>query len=179
MPLIWLTGVPGAGKSTVCQELARRGVRADDADEDGFRAWRDRETGAPAVDPGRDHRPHDWHERHWFPILRERVQELVSPARGELVVLAGSVPNELDVWDLFDRVVCLVVDDATLRHRLATRTGNDFGKTAAVRDAVLSWNAWSAADYRRFGAILVDASQPLDLVVAQVLAAAGNRGQPG
>ncbi len=102
--------------------------------------------------------------------MRERVADLVVPARDATVFLAGSVPNELDVWDLFDAVICLVVDDATLAHRLATRTGNDFGKTPAVRDAVLGWNATAALDYRRFGATIIDATRPLEVVVEEVLA---------
>ena len=171
MPLIWLTGVPGAGKSTVRRELVRRGEIAHDADEEGFRVLLDRATGLPADDPGRGHRPPNWHERHWYPIARDRVDDLRRSAEHDVVFLAGSVPNELDVWDLFDLVLCLVVDDETLRHRLESRTDNDFGKDPAVRDAVLGWNATSALDYKRFGATLIDATRPLKDVVDDVLAA--------
>lgn len=138
--------------------------------------WLDRETGLPAEDPGRGNRPMNWHERHWYPIVRERVEDLLPDARHGDVFLAGSVPNELDVWDLFTVVICLVVDDETLIHRLQTRTGNDFGKTAAVQDAVLGWNATSASDYERFGATLIDATQPLKDVVDEVLRAVAARG---
>lgn len=171
MPLIWLTGVPGAGKSAVRRELVRRGEIAHDADEEGFRVLLDRATGLPADDPGRGQRPPNWHERHWYPIARGRVEELRRSAEHDVVFLAGSVPNELDVWDLFDLVLCLVVDDETLRHRLESRTDNDFGKDPAVRDAVLGWNATSALDYERLGATLIDATRPLKDVVDDVLAA--------
>lgn len=79
------------------------------------------------------------------------------------------------MWDLFDLVLCLVVDDETLRHRLESRTDNDFGKDPAVRDAVLGWNATSAQNYKRFGATLIDATQPLNNVVDDVLAASETR----
>jgi dephospho-CoA kinase len=171
VPLIWLTGVPGAGKSTVRRELLRRGEIAYDADEDGLRVLLDRETGLPVEDPGRGNRPMNWHERHWYPIVRERVEDLRRDAEHGNVFLVGSVPNELDVWELFAVVICLVVDDETLLHRLETRTDNDFGKTAAVRDTVLGWNATSASTYERFGATLIDATQPLKNVVDEVLAA--------
>ena len=169
--LIWLTGVPGAGKSTVRRELVRRGELAHDADEGGFRVWVDRATGVAVDDPGRGGRPRDWHERNWCPIARERVAGLRRAAEHDVVFLAGSVPNELDVWDLFDVVLCLVVDDETLRHRLRSRTDNDFGKDPAVRDAVVGWNSTSALDYKGFGATLIDATRPLKDVVDAVLAA--------
>lgn len=171
MPLIWLTGVPGAGKSTVRRELLRRGHVAYDADEDGFRVWRHRHSGDFVNDPGRGRRPPDWHEEHWFPIVRKRVMDLAGPVRDSNVFLAGSVPNEDEVWDLFDLAICLVVDDGTLTHRLATRTDNDFAKTAAVRNAVLGWNPHSEATYRGFGATIIDGTRPLPAVVDDVLAA--------
>ncbi|HUQ62237.1 MAG TPA: AAA family ATPase [Acidimicrobiales bacterium] len=171
MPLIWLTGVPGAGKSTVRRELVRRGEIAHDADEDGSRVWLDRATGLAVDDPGRGRRPPIWNERHWYPIARDRVESLRRSGNHDVVFLAGSVPNELDVWDLFDLVLCLIVDDETLRHRLASRTDNDFGKDPAVRDAVLSWNATAAQNYTRFGATLIDATRPLEDVVDDVVAA--------
>ena len=171
MTLVWITGVPGAGKSTVRRELVRRGHPAYDADYDGFRLWRDRATEELVVDPGRERRPPDWHQENWFPLERARVEELRLRARTERVFLCGSVANELDVWDLFDLVVCLHVDDETLVHRLATRTDNDFGKTDEVRDAILGWNATARENYRRFGAVLIDATRTLDRVVDDVLAA--------
>ena len=137
MRLIWLTGMPGAGKSTVRRELVRRGEIAYDADEDGFRRCLDRATGAVVEDPGRGHRPPNWHERHWYPIARDRVEGLRRADENDVVFLAGSVPNELDVWDLFDLVLCLIVENETLRQRLESRTDNDFGKDPAVRDAIL------------------------------------------
>ncbi len=176
--LIWLTGVPGAGKSTVRRELVRGGETAYDADEDGFRVWLDRATGLAVDDPGRGHRPPDWPERNWYPISRDRVEALRAADGDDPVFLAGSVPNERDVWDLFDLVLCLIVDDDTLRHRLASRTDNDFGKDPAVRDAVLGWNATSARDYRRLGATLIDATRPLKDVVDAVLAATSNPPAP-
>lgn len=170
MRLVWVTGVPGTGKSTVRRELVRRGHAAFDADEDGFRMWRDTSTQEPIVDPGRGHRPPDWRHRAWYPIVPERVEAL-RERDDEIVYLAGSVPNERDVWELFDRHVCLVVDDDTLRHRILTRTDNAFGKEPDVLETIISWNADVRERYTGYGAVIVDASLPVEVVADAVVAA--------
>jgi hypothetical protein len=62
-----------------------------------------------------------------------------------------------------------VVDDDTIRHRLATRTTNAFGKQQADLDRVLAWNQGQEASYRRFGATIIDGTRPLDEVIEAVL----------
>jgi adenylylsulfate kinase-like enzyme len=57
VPLVWVTGVSGAGKSTVRRCLAERGIRAHDVDEDEFRQWLDKETDEPIVEPSNWHEP--------------------------------------------------------------------------------------------------------------------------
>ncbi|WP_173083207.1 hypothetical protein [Phytohabitans rumicis] len=57
--------------------------------------------------------------RHGF--RRSLAAEDFEESRFRIAFLCGSVENEADVRDLFDLVVCLVIDEDTLRHRLATR----------------------------------------------------------
>lgn len=147
-------------------------MQAHDADEDGFREWRDRATNEPIAEP------HDWHDpvvmaTAAYRLRRDRVERLHEAARGDDVLLFGTVDNEVDVWDLFDRVVCMVVDDDTLRHRLATRTDNQFGKATHELDAILAWNKSVEENYRRFGAAIVDATGPVNEVADALLRAAG------
>ena len=101
-----------------------------------------------------------------MPIARSQVETLHG--KGGLVFLSGSVDNELDVWDLFTAVVCLVVDEATLRRRLVARPDH-YGKALDELANILEWNRTCEANYRRFGASIVDASRPLDAVVEDVL----------
>jgi hypothetical protein len=65
-----------------------------------------------------------------------------------------------------------VADAETLRQRLATRTTNDFGTAPGDVDAVMSWLGVYEDRHAAMGAVMVDATQPLPLVVAEVLAAA-------
>lgn len=89
-----------------------------------------------------------------MPTVRARVETLHDKSR--LVFLSGSVDNELNVWGLFTVVVCLVVDEATLRRRLAARP-DPFGKAPNELANILEWNTTCEVNYRRFGASVVDA----------------------
>jgi hypothetical protein len=83
--------------------------------------------------------------------------------------LFGAVANEREVWDLFDGVACLVIDDDTVRRRLATRTTNAFGKQPEELERILEWNRDHGAAYRRAGATIIDGARPVDQVVDAVL----------
>ncbi|PSM44674.1 hypothetical protein C6Y14_00565 [Streptomyces dioscori] len=171
MALVWVTGNSGAGKSTVGGVLRARGHVALDADEDGFSRWIDRATGEVVVDPP-DPVPAGWLDRYRWAILRERVEALVEESRCRVAFLCGSAENEADVRDLFDRTVCLVIDEDTLRHRLATRTTNTFGRHPEELAAALKWNPLMRSLHESRGATVIDASRPLAEVVGRVLDAA-------
>jgi hypothetical protein len=88
------------------------------------------------------------------------------------VFLCGSAENEADVRDLFDLIVGLVIDEDTLRYRLATRTTNAFGQHPEELAAALMWNPRMRAIYERHGATIIDASKPVTEVVDSVIDAA-------
>jgi hypothetical protein len=82
------------------------------------------------------------------------------------------VENEVEVWDLFDLVVCLVVDNATLRRRLSGRTTNTFGSHPEGLAAAVGWNDRVESTYQRFGATIIDGRLPPTAVADAVLTAA-------
>ena len=170
MTLCWVAGLSGTGKSTIVGELQRAGELAWDADDFSF--WRDRQSGDAAENPAGG-RPDGWLDRYAWVVDPRRVEQCRTDAEGRVGYLAGGSENEADVWDLFDTVIYLVADDATIRQRLGARTENDFGKTAAELDMVLGWNAVLEDHYRAAGAIIIDAGQPLPSVVSAVRLAAG------
>ena len=109
MTAILITGMSGVGKSTVLAELARRGYETVDTDYG------------------------DWiHVVDEEPLWREPDIEalLGRPRTGPLFVL-GTVANQVDFYPRFAAVVLLSASRDVIFHRLRTRTGNDFGKTAA------------------------------------------------
>jgi hypothetical protein len=169
--VVWVTGNSGTGKSTVCGVLRARGYVAVDADEDGFCRWIDRAKGAIVTDPPYPV-PEGWLDRYGWVIVRERVEALVEESRSRIAFLCGSAENEADVRDLFDVTVCLVIDEDTLRHRLATRTTNPFGQHPEELAAALKWNPRMRAMYEGLGAAIIDASKPVTEVVDSVIDAA-------
>jgi len=169
--LVWVTGNSGAGKSTLCALLKTRGELAVDADWEGCSHWADRASGQVVADPPYPV-PAGWLERFAWRISRAEVGSLAARARGKTAFLCGSAENEADVWDLFDLVVCLVVDNETLRDRLLTRTTNAFGKHPEELAAALGANDGAESAYRRLGATIVDGRRPAAEVADAVLAAA-------
>lgn len=173
MALVAVCGIPGAGKSTVAERLKALGHDAWDTDVDGLAGWRDCATKLPVPNPV------DWHDpvanagieyaprRDKIEPLRARADETDHP-----VYLCGMAGDEFAFRDLLDRVILLAVDDETLLHRLATRTNNSYGKAAHERDALLAAHQGWTESYRQRGDIIIDSTQPLDEVVAAVIAAA-------
>jgi dephospho-CoA kinase len=172
MSLVWVTGNAGAGKSAVCALLKQRGELAVDADWEGYNHWVDRTSGQIVADPP-DPVPAGWLDRFGWQISRQAVESLAEQARDRTAFLCGTVENEAHVWDLFNRVICLVVDGQTLRDRLLTRTTNSFGKHPEELAAALAHNDTLESAYRRFGATIIDGTRPLAEVAAAVLAASG------
>jgi hypothetical protein len=178
VPLVWVTGSPGAGKSAVCTVLKSLGQTAFDADWDGYNRWVNRADGNIVAGPP-DPVPAGWLARFAWMISRPEVEALAARTHGETAFLCGSVENDAEVWDLFDLVICLVVDSETLRTRLQTRTTNAFGRQPEQMEAALRWNDGAGSAYRGFGATIIDASQPVADVVVAVLAAASQLTRQG
>ena len=171
MPLVWVTGSSGVGKSTVCALLKSRGELAVDADWEGYCHWFERTSGQVVINPP-DPVPAGWLERFGWKINRAEVEALSGRTHDKTVFLCGSVENEGVVRDLFDHMICLVADNETVRDRLETRTTNAFGKHPEELAAALGWNDDAEARYRRLGAKIIDGTRPPHEVVEAILCAA-------
>ncbi|MCX2953523.1 dephospho-CoA kinase [Lentzea sp. NEAU-D7] len=171
---MWITGASGSGKSTVCALLKSRGEPAVDADWEGYNQWVDRVSGQVVAAPP-DPVPQGWLDRFGWRMSRERVEDLAARARETDVFLCGYVENEAEVLDLFDLVICVVIDDETMRERLRTRTTNSFGKHPEELAAALEHNARLEAAYRARGAVVVDGTRPLEEVADAITTARRTR----
>ncbi|MEO8330439.1 MAG: AAA family ATPase [Candidatus Nanopelagicales bacterium] len=106
MARVLLTGMSGAGKTTVLDELRRRGHLTVDTDYDGWE-----------LPDG------TWDE--------PRMQQLLS-SHPDLLV-SGTVENQGRFYDRFEHVVLLSAPVQVLIERVTTRINNPYGKTAEQR----------------------------------------------
>jgi gluconate kinase len=154
-------GLSGAGKSSVYEELIRRGYKAISTD----RAWKyhpDPNTGAPGGPPHHDNPMWD---------QQKAVSELES-LEADVLFVCGSSRNRDRFLPYFSKIFNLRIDDATMRRRLQERTNNDFGKQSEELELMLTLNR---SDEKPADAIDVDATQPLHQVVDELLRLANCR----
>lgn len=168
MALVWVTGNSGTGKSTICKLLKDQGRLAFDADWDGYNGWVDRTSGAIVKDPPYPV-PAGWLDRFAWRISRTEVEGLAAKMQHKMAFLCGSAENEEAVLDLFDLLVCVVIDNETLQTRLLTRTSNAFGKNPEEMAAALQNNNITESTYRDLGAVIVNGTRPPSEVVDEIL----------
>ncbi len=148
-------GLSGAGKSSVYEELLRRGYKAISTD----RAWAynaDPHTGLPGG-PVR-HDTLRWDQQ-------KAVSELES-TESEVLFVCGSSRDRDRFLPYFTRIFNLCIDDDTMRRRLEARTDDEWPLGREGVELMLELNR---SDEGPAGAIDVDATQPLDQVVDELL----------
>jgi hypothetical protein len=153
-------GLSGAGKSSVYEELIGRGYKAITTD----RAWKSLAGPDTGLRRLPSHQSSIWDER-------KALSELERP-EPEVLFVCGSGGNRDRFLPYFTEVFNLRIDDDTMRRRLRERTNNDFGKQPEEVELMLRLNR---SGEKPAGAIDVDATQPLDQVVDEVLRLANCR----
>ena len=110
MAKILITGMSGAGKSTVLSELAMRGRRTVDTDYDG---WTDGDGGP-------------WDETRMSELLGSEPHVIVS----------GTTENQGRFYDRFEYVVLLSTPVEVLIERVRARANNPYGHSAEQRQEI-------------------------------------------
>jgi hypothetical protein len=161
-----IEGVSGTGKTSVCNELQRRGYHAIHGDRElCYRG--DPKTGEPVDGAGREDDARFLHEHHIWRV--DKVEALVADQRQPISFFCGGARNFHQFVDLFDGVFVLDTDFDTLNQRLAER--GEWGASASERELVARLHA-SKEDIPQ-NAVSIDASAPLARVVDDILSQCG------
>ena len=134
MARVLVTGMSGAGKSTILDELRRRGLLAVDTDYDGW------------VTPGGI-----WDE--------SRMDRLL--ARHQDLVVSGTVENQVHFYDRFQHIVLLSAPLDVLMQRLSDRTNNPYGKSSAERAEIGRYVETVEPLLRRGATVELDGRRPV------------------
>jgi len=173
MPLYYITGISGSGKSTVLSELKQHGYEAYDVDEAGPVAakWTHNTTGYihPKSSVKQADRTPEFIAEHSWKVPRHEVIDLSDKAGVKDVFLGGAIANEPELQDLFKTVFALAIDDNTLKQRLANRTSNDWGKNPHELEYTLAVNQELAERYHRLGYTVIDATRPTDAILSEII----------
>lgn len=152
MAVVLVTGMSGTGKSTALTLLAHNGYRTVDTDHG------------------------DWIDRTGEPLWREdRIDELIAEHErsGEPLFIAGTVANQTAFYARFAEIVLLSAPIDTVLERVASRTGNPFGKTAEERNRIIADTREIEPLLRESATVEIDTRQPLNAVLDQLAALAG------
>ncbi len=152
-----IEGLSGTGKTSVCDELQRRGHHAIHGDRElAYRG--DPETGEPMEGFA--------HEHHIWDV--EKVRSLVADRSHAATFFCGGSRNFSKFIDLFDAVFVLEVDLPTLHRRLDERPDDEWGGGVPTeRELIVRWHQ-TKEDVPENG-IVIDATAPIEHVVDEIL----------
>jgi gluconate kinase len=154
-----IDGVSCAGKTTVCDELQRRGYHVIHGDRE-LAYCGDLKTGKPVDGSADEHRAWIWDV--------EKVGALVADQSHGATVFCGGSRNSDRFLDLFDEVFVLEIDLDTLNRRLAARPEDEWGGTASEGESFARLQHETKVGLPK-NAIIIDATAPLSSVVDTLL----------
>jgi dephospho-CoA kinase len=137
----------GTGKSSVVRALVAGGYKAVDTDDgwcrplpDGRQMWRE-----------------------------DAIEALLATEDADLLFVAGCEENQVQFHAQFDHIILLSAPPDTLAERLATRTGNSYGKAPGELSRVLNDIRTVEPLLRRVADHEIQTTMPLNEVVTTVL----------
>ena len=160
MSRVLVTGLSGTGKSSALAELGRRGYRVVDTDDPGWREYREHPEPSDEL-----------HRGEWL-WVEDRIIGLLDSDDDRPLFVQGCVRNQSKFYDRFDAVVLLSAPVEVMLERVERRTTNNYGKTPLERAMILVDLAEIEPLLRAGCTHELDASRPLDDVVADLIAIA-------
>lgn len=158
-------GVSGSGKTSVCQELMRRGFAAINGDRQL----------AYQGDPETGHRVFgttglEVHHHHLWDA--QKVRAIAMDESDPVTFFCGGSRNTKSFLDVFDGVFILTVDVDTLEARLDARGSDEWAGAGRLDERALIRQLHAAGTDTPDG-VPLDANMPLGAVVDELLRRSG------
>ena len=165
---ILVTGVSGAGKTTLSKKLNEVGYKAYDMENiPNLFAMLDKKTGKPVVD--HDNADLEKVDAMDWVCDTEKLASLIANESADVAFYCGNASDMDTILPFFDSVIMLKIGEEAMRHRLTTRTENDFGRTAKIQDWIMTWKDWWEDDMQKKGAVVIDTTElSLDEVYQEI-----------
>ncbi|WP_309643529.1 AAA family ATPase [Phenylobacterium sp.] len=166
-----IEGVSGTGKTTVADELQRRGHHVIHADRE-LAYLGDPETGEALERPDAQSVTDmaRWRHERWIWDVN-KVKSVIADQSNAKSFFCGGSRNHHHFVHLFDQVFVLDIDVETLNQRLAGRPKNEFGGAPKERQLIARLHA-TREDIPK-NAVNIDATAPVIRVVDDILSKCG------
>lgn len=167
-----ITGVAGAGKTTIASQLNKLGYDARNMDSiNDLSSWVNLSTGESEPNFKRDSAD-AWIDKYdWLwneKILRELLRESSD------AFFCGSSGNQDKFYPLFGRVILLEMDDELIKERvLENERDHTYGRMPGELEAILGYYEDFQNSAKAFGAKVIDARKPIDEIINIILSEAG------
>lgn len=168
MPLIYITGAPGVGKSTIQQALKAEGYEAHDIDDPMWGGAYNKQADERVAIPPAELRDPAWFDTHEWRTDLDALKQLKERAKNQQVFVCGVTPNDEPILPLFDKVYYLQLDEEALKQRLNARVGNDYGKNDFELTEILKRKKRLDELHDLNKSEMVDATQAPSEIVAMV-----------
>lgn len=166
--LFFVTGISGSGKTSVARRLNNLGYVAFDSKiNKGIFHFAD-SNGNEAS----DYKSNDQECSHIYKwVLNKPMLDalLIKHGSEEKLFLCGR-GNIRQHWDIAEKVFLLKIDSETMIQRLNSPSrDNDFAKDPATQQRLLDNLNFVQKSLTNAGAVVINAKQPLDAVVEEIL----------
>lgn len=151
-----IEGVSGTGKTTVCDELQRRGHHAIHGDRE--LAYQGNPVSGEPTDTAA-------HESHIWDV--DAVTAMVADQSHPLTFFCGGSRNFARLIEFFDGVFVLDVDAETLQRRLDVRPDDEPGGKPEEQELIFELHR-TKEDIPRTG-VVIDATAPVARVADEIL----------
>ena len=161
-----IEGISGTGKTSVAEELERRGYQVIHGDR-ALAYHGDPETGVALKEPSeRVPDPVRWRHEHWI-WDADAVRSATADQGRPQTFFCGGARNHRHFLHLFDGVFILDIDAETLNLRLSRRAEDEFGGRPEERRLIARLHA--TKEDLPIAAVSIDATMPVTRVVDEIL----------